>query len=133
MACVWRLTVCMFHFQARGIDVGALTDSTSVPPLTYAGAETLVALESKSVALNDHWTYLDRTLDRRVALAELFVDVHVACERLDAGLAGAEPVVGAEARARWTCVLQLYDRLKNVGEKYLDKSARVSPMKKVLG
>lgn len=85
-----------------------------MPPLTYAGAETLVALESKSVALKDHWTYLDRTLDRRVALAELFVDVHAACEHLDIGLTGPEPVVGAEVRARWTGVLQLYDRLKNV-------------------
>lgn len=130
----------MFNlFQTRGIDINALVNSNNLPPLTYVDAETRADLEGKSIMLRDHWTYLDRILDWRIQLAELYVKFYVACDDLNKEFSNLDSVIGEHsdvsdkkldlAHKYWTNILQLYIQLKNTGEKYLHQSSKVSLLK----
>ncbi|XP_050062195.1 titin isoform X3 [Aphis gossypii] len=120
--------------RTRGIDINALVNSTSLPPLTYIDAETRVDLEGKSVVLKDHWTYLDRTLDWRILLSELYVKFYTSCEHLNIEFSNLDSIIGDHvdvsdqrldsAHKYWTNILQLYIQLKNTGEKFLHQSSK---------
>ncbi|XP_025203968.1 titin isoform X3 [Melanaphis sacchari] len=120
--------------RTRGIDINALVNSTSLPPLTYIDAETRVDLESKSVVLKDHWTYLDRILDWRIQLSELYVKFYTSCEHLNIEFSNLDSVIGDHvdvsdqrldsAHKYWTNILQLYIQFKNTGEKFLHQSSK---------
>ncbi|XP_026815441.1 muscle M-line assembly protein unc-89 isoform X4 [Rhopalosiphum maidis] len=120
--------------RSRGIDINALVNSTSLPPLTYIDAETRVDLESKSVVLKDHWAYLDRILDWRIQLSELYVKFFTSCEHLNIEFSNLDSVIADHvdvsdqrldsAHKYWTNILQLYIQLKNTGEKFLHQSAK---------
>lgn len=108
-----------------------------MPPLTYIDAETRVDLEGKSIALKDHWTYLDRIVDWRIQLAELYVKFLTLCENLNVEFSNLDSIVGDQgvdmpdqksdtAHKHWTSILQLYVQLKNTGEKFLHQSLKVS-------
>jgi len=122
--------------QTRGIDINALVNSTSLPPLTYIDAETRVDLEGKSIVLKDHWTYLDRILDWRIQLSELYVKFYTSCEHLNIEFSNLDSIIGDHvdvpeqrldsAHKYWTNILQLYIQLKNTGEKFLHQSSKVS-------
>lgn len=128
----------MFYdfLQTRGIDINALVNSTSLPPLTYIDAETRVDLEGKSIVLKDHWTYLDRILDWRIQLSELYVKFYTSSEHLNIEFSNLDSIVGNHvdvsdqrldsAHKYWTSILQLYIQLKNTGEKFLHQSSKVS-------
>jgi hypothetical protein len=124
-------------FQTRGIDINALVNSTGLSPLTYIDAETRVDLEGKSIALKDHWTYLDRIVDWRIQLAELYVKFFALYENLNVEFSNLDSIVGDHAvdmpdqksdfaHKHWTSILQLYVQLKNTGEKFLHQSLKVS-------
>lgn len=107
-----------------------------MPPLTYIDTETRVDLESKSVMLKDHWKYLDRIMDWRIQLAELHVKFYSSCENLNTEFLNMDIIVGERvnvsdqmldaAHKYWMNILQLYVQLKNIGEKYLHLSSKVS-------
>lgn len=117
-------------------------NSTSLPPLTYVNAESRIDLEGKSIALKDHWTYLDRALDWRIQLAELYVKFHKSCENLNCEFSNLNSIVGDRVNVsdqrsdsghkHWTNILQLYIQLKNTGDKFLHQSSNVSVETKCL-
>ncbi|KAL4132315.1 hypothetical protein QTP88_009488 [Uroleucon formosanum] len=120
--------------RTRGIDINALVNSTSLPPLTYIDAETRVDLEGKSIVLKDHWTYLDRMLEWRIQLSELYVKFYTSCEHLNIEFSNLDLIMGDHvdvsdqrldsAHKYWTNILQLYIQLKNTGEKFLHESSK---------
>ncbi|CAI6344104.1 unnamed protein product [Macrosiphum euphorbiae] len=120
--------------RTRGIDINALVNSTSLPPLTYIDAETRVDLEGKSIVLKDHWTYLDRILEWRIQLSELYVKFYTSCEHLNIEFSNLDSIIGDHvdvsdqrldsAHKYWTNILQLYIQLKNTGEKFLHQSSK---------
>lgn len=111
-------------------------NSTSLPPLTYVNAETKIDVEGKSIALKDHWTYLDRALDWRIQLAELYVKFYKSCENLNCEFSNLNSIIGNRVdvsdqkldcgHKHWTNISQLYIQLKNTGDKFLHQSSKVS-------
>lgn len=86
--------------------------------------------------LKDHWTYLDRALDWRIQLAELYVKFYTSCENLNIEFLNLDSIVQEHvnvsdqrldfAHKYWTNISQLYIQLKNIGEKCLHQSSKVS-------
>lgn len=91
--------------------------------------------------LKDHWTYLDRTLDWRIQLAELYVKFYTSSENLNIEFSNLDWIIQEHvdvsdqkldsAHKYWTNISQLYIQLKNTGEKFLYQSSKVSTKKNI--